>query len=107
MFLAGTKFGSTSNRVGSVDLRYVMPGNWTLAGQATTTHTQTELEASHAAGPGYKLSLKKTDNHVSFQNYYTDRSPGLNSTLGYIAAPISVRGRLRPVPVEAGRQAAW
>jgi hypothetical protein len=24
------------------------------------------------------------DNHVSFQNYFTDRSPGMNSTLGYI-----------------------
>ena len=84
LFLAGTKFGSTSNRVGSVDLRYVLPGNWTLAGQATTTHTQQSASES-TAGPGYKLTLKKMDNHVSFQNYYTDRSPGMNATLGYIA----------------------
>ena len=39
LFLGGTKFESTSNRVGSVDLRYVAPGHWTFAGQATTTQT--------------------------------------------------------------------
>ena len=83
-FLSGTKFNSTSNRVGSVDLRYVLPGNWTLAGQATTTHTQQSATQS-AAGPGYKLTLGKMDNHVNFQNYFTDRSPGMNATLGYIA----------------------
>jgi hypothetical protein len=83
LFLAGTKFGSTSNRVGSVDLRYVLPHNWTLAGQAATTHTR-ESSGRVAAGPGYVFSLKKSNNHVSFQNYYTDRSPGMNSTLGYI-----------------------
>ena len=84
VFLEGTKFGETSNRVGSVDLRYVLPHNWTLAGQATTTHTQQSATES-TAGPGYKLTLKKTDNHVSFQNYFTDRSPGMNATLGYIS----------------------
>jgi hypothetical protein len=83
LFLAGTKFGTTSNRVGSVDLRYVLPGNWTLAGQATTTHT-TGSSGRVTAGPGYMLSLKKSNNHLNFQNYYTDRSAGLNSTLGYI-----------------------
>ncbi len=83
VFLGGTKFASTSNRVGSVDLRYVIPHNWTLVGQATTTHTQ-QSPSESIAGPGFKLSLKKSDNHLSFLNYYTDRSPGLNSTLGYI-----------------------
>ena len=70
--------------MGSVDLRYVMPHNWTLAGQATTT--QTDLgSGGYMAGPGYIASLKKSDNHLYFQNVYTDRSPGLNSTLGYIS----------------------
>ncbi|HEY1987653.1 MAG TPA: DUF5916 domain-containing protein [Terracidiphilus sp.] len=83
LFLGGTQFDSTSNRVGSIDLRYVMKGNWTLGGQATTTQTR-DASGGYEAGPGYKLSLKKYDNHATLQNFYTDRSPGLNSTLGYI-----------------------
>lgn len=84
LFLGGTKFESTSNRVGSVDLRYAAPGNWMLAGQATTTQT-TGNAAGYQAGPGYIASLKKYDNHLTLQNTYTDRSPGLNSKLGYIS----------------------
>jgi hypothetical protein len=83
IYLDGTKFQSTSNTVGSIDLRYVLPSNWTLAGQATTTHTDLSATES-SAGPGYKLTLKKFDNHFTFQSYYTDRSAGFNSTLGYI-----------------------
>ena len=83
LFVAGTKFGSTSNRVGSLDLRYALPGNWMLAGQATTTRTD-QSPTESTAGPGYKLTLQKMDNHLRLQNYYTDRSPGMNSTLGYI-----------------------
>jgi hypothetical protein len=83
LFLEGTRFGSTYNRVGSADLRYVLPHNWTMAGQATTTQTKDSAGQSFA-GPGYIFSLQKTNNHVSFHNHYIDRSPGLNSTLGYI-----------------------
>ncbi|HEY3629200.1 MAG TPA: DUF5916 domain-containing protein [Terracidiphilus sp.] len=83
LFLAGTRFRSSYNRVGSLDLRYVLPANWTLAGQATTTQTA-DNSGKYAAGPGYVVTLRKYNNHVSFQNYYTDRSPGMNSTLGYI-----------------------
>jgi hypothetical protein len=84
LFLGGTKFEDTSNRVGSVDLRYVAPGNWNLGAQATTTETDGDA-SGYKAGPGYILSLKKYDNHKTIQNIYTDRSPGLNSTLGYIS----------------------
>ena len=83
LFLGGTKFGAASNRVGSVDLRWVAPHNWTVGAQATTTQTH-ESPSGYMAGPGYILSLKKWDNHNIFQTIYTDRSPGLNSTLGYI-----------------------
>ena len=91
-FLEGTKFGDTSNTVGSIDLRYVMPHNWVLGGQATTTHTE-EGAGNSYAGPGYRLTLKKSDNHVSFQNWFIDRSPGMNSTLGYIERTDIVPGR--------------
>ena len=84
LFLGGTEFKTATNRVGSIDLRYVAPHNWTLAGQATTTQTH-ESPSGYEAGPGYILSLKKSDNHKTIQTIYTDRSPGLNSTLGYIS----------------------
>lgn len=84
LFLGGTKFDKTSNRVGSLDLRYITRNSWSLAGQATTTQTDNG-DAGYSAGPGYIFRLKKTDNHLTFSNYYTDRSPGLNSTLGYIS----------------------
>jgi hypothetical protein len=83
-FAEGTKFMSSSNRVGSVDLRYVMPHNWTMSAQATATHTQPS-SGDAAAGPGYIFNLKKFDNHITFQNYYTDRSPGMYAPLGYMS----------------------
>lgn len=83
-FAEGTKFLSSSNRVGSVDLRYVMPHNWTMAGQATATHTEQGPTGS-MAGPGYIATITKSDNHLLFQNAYTDRSPGMNATLGYMS----------------------
>ncbi|HEX4286440.1 MAG TPA: DUF5916 domain-containing protein, partial [Terracidiphilus sp.] len=84
LFLGGTKFGATSNRVGSVDLRFVTANNWMVSGQATTTQTNAGASGK-SAGPGYLFRLKKMDNHVNFQNFYTDRSAGLQSTLGYIS----------------------
>jgi hypothetical protein len=83
LFLGGTKFNDTSNKVGSIDLRYVTKDNWTIAGQATTT--QTDGENGHTSGPGYFFRVRKTDNHVSFSNTYTDRSAAMNTSLGYIS----------------------
>jgi hypothetical protein len=84
LFLSDTTFQSRSNRVASVDARYIAAHNWIVNGQATTT--QTDLNPTgYRAGPGYVLGLKKSDNHNYFQSVYTDRSPGLNATLGYIS----------------------
>jgi len=84
LFLSNTTFQSRSNRVGSIDARYIGPHNWIANGQATTT--QTDLSPTgYLAGPGYIAGIKKSDNHKYFQSAYTDRSPGLNATLGYIA----------------------
>jgi hypothetical protein len=83
LFLSNTSFESTSNRAGSIDLRYLMARNWTLAGQATTTQTR-DGSNGYTAGPGYVLDLSKSDDHNSFDAYFLDRSPGLNATLGYL-----------------------
>jgi hypothetical protein len=82
LFLGGTDFNGTSNKVGSMDLRYVAKDNWTISGQATTT--QTDGADGHTSGPGYFLRMRKVDNHASFSSTYTDRSAAMNSSLGYI-----------------------
>ena len=83
LFLGGQKFDAESNKVGSIDLRYLTRSNWTIAGQATTT--QTRDNDGYRAGPGYFLRLRKINNHASFVSTYTDRSRAMNSTLGYIS----------------------
>jgi hypothetical protein len=83
LFLSNTSFDATSNRVGSIDLRYLFARNWTVAGQATATQTRTSPSESEA-GPGYLLHLSKFDAHNSFWSTYTDRSPGMTATLGYL-----------------------
>lgn len=82
LFLGRASFSHTSNKVGSIDLRYVMPNDWTISGQATTT--QTRDANGYSAGPGYFLRVRKADNHTSFSSTYTDRSAAMQSTLGYI-----------------------
>ena len=82
-FLSDTNLDSTSNRVGSMDLRYLTPNNWALIGQATTTQTYESL-TRYLAGPGYVLGLNKSDFHTNFWSTYTDRSPGMAVTLGYL-----------------------
>jgi len=83
LLLSDTQFEATSNRVGSIDLRYPMAHNWTVKGQATTTQTYGD-EGAYTAGPGYFASLSKHGPHIDFSTTYTDRSPGMTATLGYL-----------------------
>jgi hypothetical protein len=83
LFLSDTHFESTSNRVGSIDLRNLGAHNWIATGQATTTQTRNS-SGGYEAGPGYLLSLSRSDPRNFFWTTYTDRSPGLNATLDYL-----------------------
>jgi hypothetical protein len=83
LFLSDSIFQGKSNRVGSIDARYIAPRNWVLNGQATTT--QTDLNPTgYKAGQGYILGVRKSNTHNYFRSAFKDRSPGLNATLGYI-----------------------
>lgn len=83
LFLSSTKFDSTSNRVGSIDLRYLAPHNWSVIGQATETQTH-DPGRGYLAGPGYVAGLTKNNMHTNFYTFLTDRSPGMVATLGYL-----------------------
>jgi hypothetical protein len=83
LFLSNTSFDATSNRVGSIDLRYLFAHGWTVVGQATSTRTRTSASESKA-GPGYLLNIGKSDAHNNLWSTYTDRSPGMTATMGYL-----------------------
>jgi len=77
------RFGSNFNRVASIDWRMIFAKNWAFKGQATTTQAK-DPDNGYQAGPGYFLSLRKSDNHLTLSSYYYDRSPGMVATLGYL-----------------------
>lgn len=83
LFLSNTTFDSASNRVGSIDLRYLASHNWSVIGQATTTQAHDPVRG-YLAGPGYVVGLTKNDTHTNFFSFLTDRSPGMVATLGYL-----------------------
>jgi len=83
LFLSDTNYQSTGNRVGSLDLRYLLPHNWIVVGEATATQTRLS-STSTTGGPGYAFYLMKSDPHAYFGSYYTDRSAAMTATLGYL-----------------------
>ena len=83
LLLSNTSFEGSSNRVGSIDFRYLAAHNWTLSGEGTTSQTRS-MDGKYSAGPGYALGLDKNDQHIKLSSSYTDRSPGLQATLGYL-----------------------
>ncbi|WP_420239469.1 DUF5916 domain-containing protein [Telmatobacter bradus] len=83
LLLSNTSYESDYNRVASLDSRLLFAKNWAFKGQATTTQYRNKL-SGYQAGPGYFASLIKNDNHLTFGSYYTDRSPGMVASLGYL-----------------------
>ncbi len=83
--LLGTNysFGASFNRVGALDARVGLGGNWYFLGQATASQSES-LAGEHAAGPGYYASLQDSTRHFDLATTYLDRSPGFRVALGYI-----------------------
>jgi len=84
VLLSNWNFESAFNRVGSLDLRLLASRNWSLSAQGTRTQTSV-TDGSTPAGKWYSLTLNQSGTHASFTSDYTDRSPGLAVTLGYIS----------------------
>lgn len=82
-FVTSRDFGPSSNRVGSLDARIGLPGNWFFSAQATSSNTRL-MNGSTLAGPAYYAKLAIDGQHFSFSSTYTDRSPGFRADLGYI-----------------------
>lgn len=78
-----TDFASTYNRVGSLDARKELGGNW-FANALLAYSTTRQTSGSHKDGKDLLFSVSDSTLHTSFNSTYTDRSPGFVSTLGYI-----------------------
>jgi len=75
-------FGSTHNRVYSVDSRLQLLPNWNLNGQAMSSDTRLQ-DGRQLKGPAYFLEWVHSGRHFMSETRYTDRSPNFRSALGF------------------------
>jgi hypothetical protein len=75
-------FGSTHNRVYSIDARLQLLPNWILTGQAMSSDTRLE-DGRHLAGPAYYLKWLHAGKHFVCETSYTDRNPDFRAVLGF------------------------
>jgi hypothetical protein len=78
-----TDFASTHNRVGSLDVRKELGGNW-FAKALLAYSTTRQTGGVHTNGQDLLAGISNSTLHTSLSSTYTDRSPGFASVLGYI-----------------------
>ena len=76
-------FGSTSNRVFSVETRFKLNPNWVLEGQVMRSYTR-GANTSRVTGPAYWAELLHIGRHFFYGGHYNDRSPDFRSEIGFI-----------------------
>ena len=82
--LATTRdFGTSSNRVVSLDARFKLNRNWAVSGQAMDSATR-RLDGETFSGPGGLLELTRDGRQFGYAARYTDLSPGFRSELGFV-----------------------
>jgi hypothetical protein len=75
-------FGTTYNRVYSIDTRLQLLQNWIFTGQAITSNTRL-ANGQKLAGPAYFATWRHFGRHLVYGTNYTDRSPHFRSQLGF------------------------
>jgi hypothetical protein len=83
VFLSDYNFGSSHNRVGSIDARWKIAKNWVAVGQAIASATR-YLDGSRSAGPAYLASVNRNGLHFNYFVNYLDRNPGFHTDLGFV-----------------------
>jgi len=83
VFVSDYNFGSSHNRVGSIDARWKIAKNWVAVGQAIASATR-YLDGSRSAGPAYLASLNRNGLHFNYFINYLDRNPGFHTDLGFV-----------------------
>jgi hypothetical protein len=83
VFLSDYNFGSSHNRVGSIDARWKIAKNWVAVGQAIASATR-YLDGSRSDGPAYLASVNRNGLHFNYFINYLDRNPGFHTDLGFV-----------------------
>jgi len=78
------EFEESYSRVGGVDGRFRLPGNWAIAFQGVTSATRDAEENERIAGPAYNVELSRTGRQFSYQLEYEDISPGFRTGSGFV-----------------------
>jgi hypothetical protein len=82
--LATTRsFGTSENRVLSVDGRYKLSDTWVLTGQAAVSD-QRPFGGDSRSGPAYSLNLDRTGRNWGAFVSYLDVSPDFTAPLGFV-----------------------
>lgn len=83
-FIATSRdFGTSSNRVLALDTRIKLSPTWVFQSQGITSLTR-ELDGRRFGGSAYSAGVFHSDRHVEYNIFFTDRSPGFRSQLGFI-----------------------
>ena len=83
LFATGREWGSSYNRLASIDTRLRLKRDFFFAGQAATTESR-PLAGPVYSGNSYYAKLSRTTRRLQYYTTYTDRSPGFRADLGYI-----------------------
>jgi hypothetical protein len=83
IFASSRDFAGSSNRVAALDTRIKLGPTWTFQGQAIASTTRGR-DGGRVAGPAYSLGVFHDDRHLNYSFFYTDRSPGFRTALGFV-----------------------
>ena len=83
VFVSNYNFGSSHNRVGSIDARWKIAKNWVAVGQAIASATR-YLDGTRSAGPAYLARINRNGLHFNYFGRYLDRNPGFHTDLGFV-----------------------
>jgi hypothetical protein len=83
MFFSDRQFGSSFNRVYSLDWRLKLNNNWSVKAQAIRSYDRA-LDGTRSVGLGLTGEAVYSDRHVVYSGAYTDFTPGFRAPLGFI-----------------------
>jgi len=69
------------NRIGGIDGRFRLSPAWTVEGQAVVSSTNF---GTYQAGPADQIELRRDGLHFSYDNIYSDISPGFTTVPGFV-----------------------
>jgi hypothetical protein len=83
MFFSDRQFGSSFNRVYSLDWRLKLNNNWSVKTQAIRSYDRA-LDGTRSVGSGLTAEAVYSDRHLVYSGAYTDFTPGFRTPLAFI-----------------------